>query len=89
MVTVPMQSDDKTVGAFDAKTHLSELLERVRQGERITITRRGVPVAVLVPPADEARRGVEAAIAELTALRERTREGSETIRQLRDEGRRR
>ena len=35
------------VGAFEAKTHLSELLEKVRQGDRVVITRRGVPVAVL------------------------------------------
>lgn len=30
-----------SVGAFEAKTHLSELLDRVRQGEKITITTRG------------------------------------------------
>jgi len=38
-----------SVGAFDAKTHLSELLERVSRGETITITRHGVPTALLVP----------------------------------------
>jgi len=38
------------VGAYEAKTHLPELLERVIKGERITITRHGVPVAVLQPP---------------------------------------
>ncbi len=37
------------VGAFEAKTHLAELLNRVVRGERITITRRGKPVALLVP----------------------------------------
>ncbi|MBM4060781.1 MAG: type II toxin-antitoxin system prevent-host-death family antitoxin [Planctomycetes bacterium] len=37
-----------TVGAFDAKTRLSELLDRVEQGETIVITRHGVPVARLV-----------------------------------------
>ena len=36
------------VGAFDAKTHLPALLERVVKGETIQITRRGVPVAMLV-----------------------------------------
>lgn len=40
---------DATVGAFEAKTHLSELLERAERGEEITITRRGVPVARLGP----------------------------------------
>jgi prevent-host-death family protein len=39
----------ENVGAFDAKTHFSELLSRVQQGESISITRRGVPVAMLVP----------------------------------------
>jgi prevent-host-death family protein len=38
-----------TIGAFDAKTKLSELLDRVESGEVITITRHGVPVARLEP----------------------------------------
>jgi prevent-host-death family protein len=38
-----------SVGAFDAKTHLSELLERVSRGESITITRHGIPTAMLIP----------------------------------------
>ncbi len=37
------------IGAFDAKTHFSALLGRVQQGESISITLRGVPVAILVP----------------------------------------
>jgi prevent-host-death family protein len=39
-----------TIGAFEAKTKLSELLDRVEQGEEIVITRRGKPAARLVPP---------------------------------------
>ncbi len=39
----------ETVGAYEAKTHLPQLLERVTKGERITITKHGVPVAVLQP----------------------------------------
>lgn len=38
-----------TFGAFEAKTHLSELLHRVEGGEHITITKHGRPVARLVP----------------------------------------
>lgn len=38
-----------TVGAFDAKTHLSSLLDRVERGEEVVITRRGKAVARLVP----------------------------------------
>ena len=41
----------KTVGAFDAKTNLSKLLERVARGESFLITKRGKPVASLSPVA--------------------------------------
>ena len=37
------------VGAFEAKNRLGALLDRVEQGEKIVITRRGKPVAKLVP----------------------------------------
>ncbi len=47
---------DETVGAFEAKTHLSRLLREVSGGKRILITQRGKPVAQLVPPpGNEAR----------------------------------
>lgn len=39
-----------TVGAYEAKTHLPQLLSRVAKGEKITITKHGVPVAVLQKP---------------------------------------
>jgi prevent-host-death family protein len=39
----------KTVGTFEAKTHLSSLLEQIERGEEITITRHGRAVARLVP----------------------------------------
>jgi prevent-host-death family protein len=45
---------DKTVGAFEAKTHFSALIERAEKGEEITITRRGKPVARIVPPQKKA-----------------------------------
>jgi len=47
----------ESVGTFEAKTHLTRLLERVAKGERIVITNRGKPVAMLVPPAGSDRRG--------------------------------
>lgn len=48
-----------SVGTFEAKTNLTRLLERVAKGERIIITNRGKPVAMLVPP--EAGERVDAA----------------------------
>jgi prevent-host-death family protein len=41
--------DIEDIGAFEAKTRLSELLERVAKGHRYRITRRGKPVAELRP----------------------------------------
>src|SRR5258707_9566012 len=38
-----------TIGTFEAKTHLTRLLDRVASGEQITITRHGTPIARLVP----------------------------------------
>lgn len=38
----------KTVNVHEAKTHLSRLLEQVRQGEEVTIAKAGKPVARLV-----------------------------------------
>jgi prevent-host-death family protein len=37
------------IGAFEAKNKLSELLDRAEHGEEVVITRRGKPVAKLVP----------------------------------------
>jgi prevent-host-death family protein len=51
------------IGAFDAKTKLSEILRKVDQGERFTITVRGRPVANLVPVApDRSAQKVAAAV---------------------------
>ena len=41
------------IGIFHAKTHLSEIIQRVTAGERFYITRRGKPVAVLGPASEE------------------------------------
>jgi prevent-host-death family protein len=76
----------KTVGAFDAKTHLNELLRRASQGETIQITRRGVPMARLIPPNPGAKPDVRLATA-IRTLRKGATLGKTTIRELIDEGR--
>ena len=50
----------REVGAYDAKTHLPQLLRDVEQGDSITITVRGKPVAELVPARRASRRAGEA-----------------------------
>ena len=49
------------IGVYEAKTHLPKLLARVAQGESLTITRHGKPVARLVPVAGARARAREAA----------------------------
>jgi len=44
-----------TVGAYEAKTNLSKLLEKVEAGEEITITKHGAPIAKLVPVKKQVR----------------------------------
>ncbi len=84
---------DGTVGAFEAKTHLSALLDRVERGEEVTITRRGLPVAKLVPvKAAPQAAAVEEAIADLRRLRAgiavRGTFTWDELKAARDEGRR-
>jgi len=78
----------KTVGAFEAKTHLNELLERASRGETIRITRRGVPVAQLVPPAESRQTDLKRVVAEIREIRKGASLGGLTFRELIDEGRR-
>lgn len=78
-----------SIGAYEAKTHLPELLKRVENGERITITRHGHPVAELVPPGSASGRDAREVIADIKELRRGSVLGKGvTIRQLIDEGRR-
>jgi len=77
------------VGAYHAKTHLGQLLDRVERGERITITRHGKPVAELVPPVGAPQMTVDEAVEGLLEIRSRSPLGPDlTIEQLIDEGRR-
>jgi prevent-host-death family protein len=82
-----------SVGAFDAKTHLNELLQRASKGETIRITRRGVPVAKLVPPDAGEKEDAHNLVEAIRQLRKGATLGKAssekiTIRELIDEGRR-
>lgn len=56
--------------AFEARSQMAELLARVAQGERVTVTRRGVPVAIVQPYQEPADEDVIAIAAELRSLRQ-------------------
>ena len=78
----------ETVGAYEAKTRLPKLLERVIRGERITITKHGVPVAVLQPPLPLRKTEPRRVIAELRKFREKHTLKGLSIRDMIEEGRR-
>ena len=78
-----------SVGSYQAKTHLPKLLQRVKNGEKITITLRGIPIALLSPPEQSPRHNVRDAIRRMRALRKGNKLGKDlTIRDLIEEGRR-
>ncbi len=77
-----------TIGAFEAKTHLSSLLERVAAGEEVVITKHGKPLARLVGATDlDASRSGDA-FESLRNLRKGVTLGGLSWQALRDEGRR-
>ena len=79
----------KTIGAFEAKTHLSALLERVSKGEIIIITRHGVPAARLVPVEEPAKRLMHTTLVErMRDLRARVRPDTMSVKDMIEEGRR-
>jgi len=76
------------VGAYEAKTHFAQLLDRVEHGERIVITRHGTPVAVLQPP-DRPTLSVPEVMAAMHTLRAglQQKASAAEIRTWIDEGR--
>jgi prevent-host-death family protein len=56
-------------GVYEAKTKLTDLIKQVQQGERVTITNRGEPVADLVPSASRSTQQTRNAILAIRALR--------------------
>ena len=78
-----------TVGAFEAKTHLAALLDRVAKGEKITITRHGVPAALLVPVAEtESKLSHQDIVEGMRALRRRVKPADVNVKEMVREGRR-
>jgi prevent-host-death family protein len=83
-----MKKASASVGSFHAKTHFSSLLERAANGEVIEITRRGVPVAQLVPILREASKTRKNAIEQMLSFNKGRKLGRLSIKQLIETGRR-
>ena len=77
-----------SIGAYETKTHLADLLRKVRAGQGFTITQRGEPVADLLPAGARGRRvGKEAALRMQTFMAEAAPSEPCDIESLRNEGR--
>ncbi|MHB8093280.1 MAG: type II toxin-antitoxin system Phd/YefM family antitoxin [Syntrophales bacterium] len=76
-----------SIGAYEAKTHLPKLLARVIKGEKITITKHGVPLAVLQPPPSSRKAEARQVIAEMRQFRDRHTLDGLSLREMIEEGR--
>lgn len=81
----------QSLSLAEAKSHLSAVVDRVEAGEEVVITRRGRPVARIVPErelnADEAQRWVDEVRAFLRDQPVREASAVETVRRMRDDER--
>ena len=76
-----------TIGSYQAKTNFSQLIERVSRGERITITKHGVPVVVISPVETGTLRPLAQVIKDMKAFRQTLRLEGESLREMIEEGR--
>jgi prevent-host-death family protein len=80
----------RKIGAYEAKTHLAALLNAVANGETVVITRRGRPIARIVPAATADRGNTARVISRMKAARDaRAPMTRDEIIEARDAGRRR
>ncbi len=77
----------RSVGAYEAKTHLAELLGEVSSGQSIIITKHGHPIARLIP-AKSSELNPTKIISLIRESRQGIRLGRLSIKKMLDEGRR-
>ncbi|MEP6888312.1 MAG: type II toxin-antitoxin system prevent-host-death family antitoxin [Nitrospirales bacterium] len=77
----------ETIGTSEAETHLSALLDRVGNGETITITRHGIPAAMLVPVGETRKKLTHKEIVKgMRAMRKRIKPDRISVRKMVEEG---
>ena len=78
------------IGAFEAKTHFSKIIEKAEQGVDFIVTKRGKPVAKIIPFRQEPEITWEEALEKFREFRKlhRGKPGDFNIREAIEEGRR-
>ena len=78
------------IGVFEAKTHFSQVMDSVQKGADYTVTRRGKPVAKIIPIMEETEMTIKEALDEFKELRKlyRSKPASFDVRAAIEEGRR-
>ena len=76
------------IGSYEAKIHLPKLLKRVAKGEKIIITKQGIPVATLQAPETGPQRSKGEVVADLREFRRAHRLDGVAMREMIEEGRR-
>lgn len=77
----------KIIGAYDAKSHLSDILKRVAEGEVYVVTRHGHPVAKIIPAGDSVYEAPAEVIEKLRAFRRGRKLDGLELKDLIEEGR--
>jgi prevent-host-death family protein len=77
-----------TIGLTEAGSQLPSLVDRVAQGELITITKQGIPVARIVPVSDQNSTDLSQVIRDIKESRKGRRLDGLSIREIIEEGRR-
>jgi prevent-host-death family protein len=78
----------RKIGAYELKTHLSEVLDAVEHGQTVVVTRHGKPIARISPDAADRKQQTSRAIRGLLAYPRTALPKGVTIRSLIEEGRR-
>ena len=79
----------ETVGITRAKMYFAKLLERVSRGEMFTLTKHGVPMALLVPIGSPRKKLAHGEIVQgMRSLRKKIKTNKMNVRQMIEEGRR-
>lgn len=77
----------KTVAIYEMKANLSHLLDQVEAGEEITVTRRGVPIARLIPDHPPVKPDVAALIERIKSSRHKSTLDGLNLDEMIEEGR--